>query len=64
MQRGVVLFHFVQCLHFPLRLTLGWERAAQSRMLKTGAISGRCAAAPCAWWRPLCDGIVAPPGTL
>lgn len=46
------------------RLTSGWERAVRSRMPATEASSGTCAASPCAWWRPLCDGTVVPPGTL
>lgn len=45
-------------------LTLGWEHAEKSQMPGTEGSSGRSATALCAWWLPLCDGFVVPPGTL
>lgn len=53
----------VSALHFHRYVTSGWEREVQSQAPGTGVSSGRCAAAPCAWWRPRSDGIVVPPGT-
>lgn len=53
----------VLALHFHHYVTSGWEREVQGQAPGTGVSSGRCGAAPCAWWRPRCDGIVVPPGT-
>lgn len=50
--------------HTETNFTLGWEHAVRSQTPGTGVSSGRCAAAPCAWWRLRCDGTVVPPGTL
>lgn len=49
------------CFHH--HVTWGWEHEVQGQTLRTGGSPGRCAAAPCAWWRPLYVGFVVPPGT-
>lgn len=56
--RAAFLFVF-----FDHHVIWGWEHEVQIQAPGSGVSSGRCVAAPCAWWRALCDGTAAPPGT-